>query len=406
MKVMHFDCHTPEVFGYSDEAWVQSKRGFGPNVVLARFTRELGWACSAHYFTRARQPKFEVWDGLTFAFHPVSLAWLPASLVLPGGRSISIYRHQLQFSRPFLRYVEENPPDVMVINITSGLSSFLVSRLLRRHNIPYIAHLHGGDYHGSPIRRRFMERAAAIITTSRFEQSEILRRYHVHPSDVHVIPVGVDTERFLPAESAPRDRLLPRLLFVGRIIRPKGVSDAVRCLREILPRFPNASLDIVGPVQDPTYAAEIRTYIEAHDLDRHVRFFGARRNEELPALYQSADFLIFPSTREGNPGVVMESMACGTPVIALRETPGANEVIVDGHNGVLCATNEIAAAVMELAGDPDRVAHYAEQGRRRIEDDYSLRNTHTKHLNLYRSIASGNTTSRGAAESGSASDPQ
>lgn len=82
----------------------------------------------------------------------------------------------------------------------------------------------------------------------------------------------------------------------------------------------------------------------------------------------------------------MEAMASGTPVVALRTTPGANEVIVNGENGVLSDVDSLSSDVTGLLKNGKLLEQFSEKARGRIVQFYSAENTFKKHRALYRSV--------------------
>ena len=150
MRIYHLDAYTPDIFGYTDSEWLNYKVNFGPNYVLSRLNQKENWDCSIHYFTRERKLKKQILNRLPFIFHPVSLPFLPTRIPMGKSSSIPFYRHQLQFSFHFVKHLKRFRPNLIVINITSGLTNYIVGYLAKKNKIPYIAHLHGGTYRGGP----------------------------------------------------------------------------------------------------------------------------------------------------------------------------------------------------------------------------------------------------------------
>ena len=128
-------------------------------------------------------------------------------------------------------------------------------------------------------------------------------------------------------------------------------------------QLPEFGLLIVGEGPDH---ARLAGLIERHGLGGRVRLLGPRPHAELPALYGAADALVLASSREGWANVLLEAMACGTPVVA-SNISGNPEVVREAAAGVIAEANTpdgIAAAVRRLfAALPDRAATraYAER---------------------------------------------
>jgi glycosyltransferase involved in cell wall biosynthesis len=184
------------------------------------------------------------------------------------------------------------------------------------------------------------------------------------PAMVTVLRNGVDTALFRPPEDRQAARrslglTRPTLISVGLLIERKGHHRIIEAMRQL----PEYELLIVG--EGPEHALLARL-IEQHGLGDRVRLLGPRPHGELPALYGAADALVLASSREGWANVLLESMACGTPVVA-SNIPGNPEVVSSADAGVITEDNApegIAAAVRTLfASLPDRdvTRAYAEQ---------------------------------------------
>src|SRR5262249_45686681 len=132
---------------------------------------------------------------------------------------------------------------------------------------------------------------------------------------------------------------------------------------EALARLPEFELVIVG--DGPERGAIERT-ARGHDVHGRVRLFGRVPQDRLPEIYGAADLLLLVSTHEGWPNVLLESMACGTPVI-VSDIGGIAEIVRAPEAGRVVAditTSRLADAVREIsAASPSRAATrgYAEQ---------------------------------------------
>ena len=182
--------------------------------------------------------------------------------------------------------------------------------------------------------RRFLPRAAALVTVSVALKNELIALGL--PGDrIYVLRNGVDTTLFRPAERATaRAKLnLKRrtLLSVGHLIERKGHDRIIEAMIEL----PDYDLLIVG--EGPARQHLIGL---AHRLgvSERVKLLGAKPHTEMPKIYSAADALILASNREGWANVLLESMACGTPVVA-SNVWGNPEVIRAPEAGVIAYDN-------------------------------------------------------------------
>lgn len=174
------------------------------------------------------------------------------------------------------------------------------------------------------------ERAAAIVAVSQALKDEVAT-LGVDPGKVTVLRNGVDLDRF-----GPRDRMAiradlgltgPVWLTVGHLVPLKGVHIAIAALA----RVPDTTLLIAGEGPEQ---GKLRGLVEQLGLHARVRMLGPIPHAQLGDYYNAADALVHASSREGMPNVVLESLACGTPVVAapyagvgeLLDAPEAGEI--------------------------------------------------------------------------------
>jgi glycosyltransferase involved in cell wall biosynthesis len=236
------------------------------------------------------------------------------------------------------------------------------AKLARWLGVPFVMTARGTDVNLIPKfdgpRKAILDacsRAAGLITVSAALRDELLA-LGADGSKIRVLRNGVDLQRFTP----PADRAALRaalgaksrlLLSVGHLIERKGHHLVI----EALTRLPgDVHLWIAG--EGPERAA-LEKQARALGLESRVRLLGAQPHDELKKLYGAADALVLASSREGWANVLLESMACGTPVVA---TPiwGNPEVVSRPAAGVL-TRDRTADAIAEAAGEllqhlPDR----------------------------------------------------
>jgi glycosyltransferase involved in cell wall biosynthesis len=168
--------------------------------------------------------------------------------------------------------------------------------------------------------RRTARRAAMVLTVSEFSRRALVERYRLPPEKVLVTPNGVDRETFRPlgTESTEiRERYGldgPFVLFVGRIEPRKNLPRLIRAFSRVRGRLGGGiRLVIAGP--EDFRSREVFQEAE-RQAEASVAFLGAVPDADLPALYNLAEALLYPSLAEGFGIPVLEAMACGTPVVA------------------------------------------------------------------------------------------
>jgi glycosyltransferase involved in cell wall biosynthesis len=223
----------------------------------------------------------------------------------------------------------------------------------------------------SPLRRLvqwLVERFSIVIV-----QTESWKRFYheIAPRGKYlVLSNGVDCEEFVPTERGPAN--VPVLLFVGWLIREKGVFDLIEAARILRDRGSNFVLKLVGPFHG--HEPAVRAQISAAGLGKVIEALGAISSREgIITLYQRADVFVLPSWAEGLPVAVLEAMASGLPVVASR-VGGVPDLVEDGVSGFLIPPRDpsaLAVALERLIVDPDSRSRMGRAARAKVESSFS-----------------------------------
>ena len=314
---------------------------------IARELSKIGWAVSVVCGDVAvRKPQQESMDGCTVYRLPV---W----------KVISNTPVHLGWYRMLRRIIKAERPDVINANAPVPYMADMIALAARR--IPVVMTYHAGSMRKNQIATDWairlyesfllphtLNRAARIICSSDFVRDHFLRAWQ--DKSVTIMP-GVDTEYFVPGE--PRlDR--QGIVFVGDFRDPrKGLDVLLEAVREL----PDVRLRIVGPGDARPQA--------------RVEFLGVKHGEALVRELQRSQALVLPSTTEaeGFGMVLIEAMACATPVIA-SDIGGIALAVRDGVDGLLVPPGDPIAlrrAIAGLLADPARIAKLGAAGRDRTE---------------------------------------
>ncbi len=287
--------------------------------------------------------------------------------------------------------------------------------------VPYVLSIHsleplrpwkveqlGNAYHlSSWMERTAIEQADAIIAVSKETREDVLRLFEIDPARVHVIHNGIDPQEYRPSGATDAlarhgiDPARPYLLFVGRITRQKGIIHLVDALPEIDPE-----LQIVlaaGAPDTPEIGREMAARVAEVSALRPGMIWIREMlpRAETIQLYEHAAVFCCPSVYEPFGIINLEAMACETAVVASR-VGGIPEVVVPGETGLLVdlalkpGTFEptdpaafsagLAAAINQLARDPELRAAMGKRGRQRVLDHFSWDAIALTTLELYRTL--------------------
>jgi teichuronic acid biosynthesis glycosyltransferase TuaC len=266
-----------------------------------------------------------------------------------------------------------------------GVAAVLLGRSLGK---PVVITARGTDVNLIPehrIPRRLVRWAAAqaagLITVSEALRERLIE-LGVAGSRIQVLRNGVDLELFAPQDRAAARRELGLdpdgtiVLSVGWLIPRKGHDVAIRAAAAL----PEVTLVIVGEGPE---AIALQRLAEQLGSSQRVRFLGPMPQERLATVYNAADVLLLASSREGLPNVVLEALACGTPVVATAVW-GTPEIVAAPMAGRLVeqrSPQAIAMALRDLlAAPPARAAvrAYAER--------FAWGPTSAGQIRLFRSI--------------------
>ncbi|MFN2112037.1 MAG: glycosyltransferase [Anaerolineales bacterium] len=297
------------------------------------------------------------------------------------------------------------------------MSGLAAEKLARNWNVPVVQMFHTlgklkqliaqnpeeaeGDYRIQG-ESRAIEIADRIVASTSTEKQQLEDLYGADPSKIEVIPPGVDLHHFypIPPEEAkefvgvPLDKRM--LLFVGRIEPLKGIKTLLKSLA-ILRQNGQAGeklcLAIIGGdlEEDQTQESQemklLRELREEYHLEDMVTFLGKRSQDSLPYYYSAAEMVIMPSHYESFGMVALESMACGTPVIASM-VGGLIHLVEDGVTGYHAPVEDPVALSQRIASLLDDKALRYRMGHDAFAfaKKYSWENISARIVELYQEL--------------------
>lgn len=179
-------------------------------------------------------------------------------------------------------------------------------------------------------------------------------------------------------------------LFVGRIVRDKGINELVKAFQHLHSHNPDTRLWLVGAYEDSLdpISNETRQIIADND---GIDAVGVKRGDELLAYYATSDCFVFPSYREGFPNTVLEAGAMGLPSI-VTDINGSREIIIDGYNGVIIPPKDDHAlyeAMNEMLENTEKRKEMATNARPLIAQRFEASFVRACLYDFYRRIFQG-----------------
>jgi glycosyltransferase involved in cell wall biosynthesis len=225
--------------------------------------------------------------------------------------------------------------------------------------------------------QRLAYRTAHRVVANSSAGAERLRYEGVSTHKIQVIPNGIDLSGFDRPQRKDRRRIVAT---VANLRQEKGHDVLLRAAALVLRRVPDARFRVIGdgPLRDslPDLAAGL-------GVSAAVEFLGHR--EDVAALLATSDVFAFPSRTEAFPNGLIEGMAAGLPVVS-SGTGGMLELVDDRRNGLLVPPGDehaLAAALLELMGDPPLANRLGAAARQTIEARYSFDRMVATFTDLY-----------------------
>ncbi len=252
--------------------------------------------------------------------------------------------------------------------------------------------------------RKLVRSADAIVVPARKELDNLLLDYYAPSDKISVIPCGVNLEQFRPLDRAAARTVIglaqgdPVALYVGRFAPLKGLDLLLAAVARLKKCLPNLKLLVAGG-DGPRSAGTLDLIEQSRRLGimRQVSFVGRIEHDDLPYYYSAADLLVVPSHYESFGLVVLEALACGTPVAATR-FGAAEAVLQPDRNGDIIAGPDADAVAEAMDRQLTRTPH-RRLSRRRIRETvtaYDWRRIAASVAELYHELVDENLERRTA----------
>jgi glycosyltransferase involved in cell wall biosynthesis len=253
------------------------------------------------------------------------------------------------------------------------------------------------------LQSSILKKANAVTAFNQSMKESMIRNGGLNPGRVFVVPPCRDTNHFFVMQ--PNDETLEKyalhdklvILFVGVVVPRKGVHVLVQAFERFIRRNggKNVKLLIVGSFapwgsEKPSqYAVNLMNYCNKNRLSEHICFTGRVSPEDLRQLYCASSVFVLPSFLDAMPGVIIEAMACGKPVIGSRIS-GISDLIVDGECGYTFKAGDADALfeIFENILDCDHLLNrLGKNARKMAVERYSRRAVAMQMKSIYELIS-------------------
>ena len=324
----------------------------GMSVYIREFARELGRRGHlVDVYTRIHEP---IHDQVIELGQDARLVHLKAGK--EEIQKLAIYYHLDDFAHELENFRKQNGLQYDLIHSHYWLSGLAGKRLQQWWGIPHIMGFHtlgavknaigiGKDEPELRINaeKELVKDCHRIIASTKKGKEDLIYHYDAAPETISVIPCGVNLDLFRPIKREIARCYLGLnsesiILFVGRIVPLKGIDNLLKAMA-YLERKQRIKLVVIGG--DEHSQAEMQrleNLSQSLKIHESVVFLGLVKQEILPFFYSAADLCVVPSYYESFGLVVLESLACGTPVVATK-VGGAESIIRHGATGYVVIDN-------------------------------------------------------------------
>lgn len=283
-----------------------------------------------------------------------------------------------------------------LVHAHDWLVTYAALSVKKSSGVPLVATIHATEHgrnHGiyTDLQRyiqglewKLTYEAQRVILCSSFMQREVEEVLQLPSDKLDVIPNGVDPEQLQLSEPGETPHSGHIVMFLGRLVREKGVHTLLDAVPLILQEYPDTQFVIAG--KGPALPA-LQEQVRSMGIAGHIKFVGFISDEERNRQFQAADVAVFPSLYEPFGIVALEAMAAGTPVI-VSDVGGLGDVVTHGHNGLKMYpgdTASLARQVGDLLGNPDYGKRLAETALQEIER-YDWNQIALQTISVYRRV--------------------
>jgi D-inositol-3-phosphate glycosyltransferase len=296
---------------------------------------------------------------------------------------LAIYDHLVDFALDLEHFRKQNGLRYDLIHSHYWLSGLAGERLQQWWNVPHVMGFHTLGAVKNAVRigqvepevrirseKELVKDCHRIIASTVKGKEDLIDYYDASPEAIRVIPCGVNLDLFRPIKRDIARRYLGLkgeriVLFVGRIIPLKGIDNLLKAMSHLKRKQETKLVVIGGDEHSRAEMQRLKDLSRSLKIHESVIFIGPVKQEILPFFYSAADLCVVPSHYESFGLVVLESLACGSPVVA-TEVGGAESIIRQGETGYVVTENDschLADKMALLLSTPSRNREVVDRAR-------------------------------------------
>lgn len=307
------------------------------------------------------------------------------------------YLHRKHINRRINNIIQSEKIDLIEAPDWTGITAFMKFR------VPLVIRFHGSDAYFCKLDNRkqkiknfvfekiALKNAKAFITPTTFAGEETSKIFNLKKSKIKTIHYGLELNNFSNQE--PQVYKEKTILYIGTIIRKKGVLELAKIFNKIVERVPKAKLILIGNDSADLKTGEESTYnlVENTFTDQAKKqavYLGKIPYSEVIEQIKNSQVCTFPSFAETLGMVTIESMALKKPVVN-TSIGWAKELIDDGINGYLVHPSDIdlyADRIIDLLNKPNLCSKIGESARDKVELDFDIQKQADKNIKYYEAI--------------------
>lgn len=308
-----------------------------------------------------------------------------------------------------------NPISIKLLDIFHKLKSFDIIHIHNEHSFfsfttclyniyhkkPMVLTCHGqlifGSYFKDMFEKvysrtigKFMFNAATKIIALSEEDKMYISSIGVDTNKIHVLPNAIDTDDLNKHIAIDMDtKLLEQfeakrvILFVGRIIPRKGVEYIIKCVKDVIDQFDDATFILIG---NGEYKLNAEQLCKEQGIEDHIIFLSGLPDEIFYSYYKLAEICILPSLSEGLPTTILEAMYFETPVVA-TDIPGIRSHFKDVALLIPPKNEyELSKSIIRLLSDKELALSLRKKGKNLVVTDYTWEKVSKSYLEIYSNI--------------------